>query len=976
MKYLQRILRGGKTFLFLLTMTALLAPASMMGQRQSLNTEDAVYCEISYSLGDYYGDGWTGNAINVVDENYVIVTTLTIENGSSMEGTILLENEKTYRFVWVYGGENSYPDECSFTIIGADGSVILNVTAPAANAYGNNEIIATYTMSCNACRVPSNLAVANLINSSATVTWEPGGEETGWFFSYRNTVGEEILNESNWTSMPEGWIAVGLNEVGEIVPIEDWSVNNGTLVSNQESVLIIPVSSGVRAVITVQGSDEEVVFAGYFSGSLEVIDAYALVSAMQIMDNLTGSSQSINVDLSEYEGDGYLIIGHGCGANPANLYLEQLVVYDSEWSESILVTGTPSYTIENLESATTYQAKVVSICDENDYSNPAVVSFATMSCDIENQCPITYTLGDYYGDGWIGNNGAPNSAINVVDATNGTVYATLTFDDGYTYEGALPLCPGDYYFVWVSGSYDSECSFTFYGPEGEAFLSHEHGYAFPENGWLGAYAHACPTPLTFITDGSWDNPSNWDQNVVPQAVNNVVINAAAVIPANCVAEANYITIGSEGSLTIQDGGQLKHKNTGVVATVEKNIDSYTVANGYGQVGLTDGWYLIASPLASDFTPTEIMLSNTYDLFRFSYEWNETEDEWEMEWQNFKQNQFSTLTSMEGYLYSNSNDVMLQFTGEINPSIDCFTYPSEALKVTIPEDAIQLIGNPLVCNGYPIQTYYYYQGDEWWFANQPFYRMNESRTGLIVDEVNVNDEFVPVLPGEGIFVDNDLKSNVDIVFSPEPYIDNDGGSKGAITLNLTKNRGGVIDRAIVHFGEGPTLGKMMLNPNSTNICIPQGGEKYAVVHSANEGEMPVNFKAAENGNYTLNINVNNAELEYLHLVDNLTGADINLLETPSYSFNAKKTDYASRFKLVFKANQDGPGSETFAFFDGSIWTVSNIGIATLQVIDMMGRMLNSELIDGNAEINIQTAPGVYMLRLINGDNVKVQKIVVR
>ena len=37
---------------------------------------------------------------------------------------------------------------------------------------------------------------------------------------------------------------------------------------------------------------------------------------------------------------------------------------------------------------------------------------------------------------------------------------------------------------------------------------------------------------------------------------------------------------------------------------------------------------------------------------------------------------------------------------------------------------------------------------------------------------------------------------------------------------------------------------------------------------------------------------------LHLIDNLTGKDINLLETPEYSFDAKATDNASRFKLVF------------------------------------------------------------------------------
>jgi hypothetical protein len=40
------------------------------------------------------------------------------------------------------------------------------------------------------------------------------------------------------------------------------------------------------------------------------------------------------------------------------------------------------------------------------------------------------------------------------------------------------------------------------------------------------------------------------------------------------------------------------------------------------------------------------------------------------------------------------------------------------------------------------------------------------------------------------------------------------------------------------------------------------------------------------------------LDYLHLIDNLTGADVDLLQMPEYTFTAKTTDYASRFRLVF------------------------------------------------------------------------------
>ena len=46
------------------------------------------------------------------------------------------------------------------------------------------------------------------------------------------------------------------------------------------------------------------------------------------------------------------------------------------------------------------------------------------------------------------------------------------------------------------------------------------------------------------------------------------------------------------------------------------------------------------------------------------------------------------------------------------------------------------------------------------------------------------------------------------------------------------------------------------------------------------------------------------------------------------------------------------------------------------MDVTGRMISSESISGNANISINAAQGVYMLRLVNGENVKVQKVVVR
>ena len=54
-----------------------------------------------------------------------------------------------------------------------------------------------------------------------------------------------------------------------------------------------------------------------------------------------------------------------------------------------------------------------------------------------------------------------------------------------------------------------------------------------------------------------------------------------------------------------------------------------------------------------------------------------------------------------------------------------------------------------------------------------------------------------------------------------------------------------------------------------------------------------------------------------------------------------------------------------------------GEGTLQVVDMMGRVVVCRDASNASAISTSgMAPGVYVLRLINGDNVKTQKIVIR
>jgi hypothetical protein len=154
--------------------------------------------------------------------------------------------------------------------------------------------------------------------------------------------------------------------------------------------------------------------------------------------------------------------------------------------------------------------------------------------------------------------------------------------------------------------------------------------------------------------------------------------------------------------------------------------------------------------------------------------------------------------------------------------------------------------------------------------------------------------------------------------------------------------------------------------------------YSIIRGGQVGEEMLNFKAAEDGAYTLSFSFEDVDMTYLHLIDNKTGIETDLLQTPSYSFDANTGDYESRFRLVFVTDGEGAGfdNDEFAFFSNGNWIILNEGEAVLQVIDVNGRVLRNETIHGTANVNVNATPGIYMMRLVNGDNVKVQKVVVR
>lgn len=411
--------------------------------------------------------------------------------------------------------------------------------------------------------------------------------------------------------------------------------------------------------------------------------------------------------------------------------------------------------------------------------------------------------------------------------------------------------------------------------------------------------------------------------------------------------------GTATNLVVESGGQLVTSNA-VAATVKKDITGYN--------GGTGKWYLIASPVNSNLAASSVdnLIDGTYDLYRLD------QSKTSNEWCNYKANTF-TIDNQKGYLYANNANVTLEFSGSMKPSnanvaVDLAYTSGNRIA------GYNLVGNPFPCNAY---------------ANKAYYAMNAAGTNF--EAKTTNDAIAPCT-GVVVCATGTGQSVTFSKTAPDASISKGclqialaqaNEKDGVSTLSTGSGSSSTTDNAIVSFNEGEELGKFVFNDEKAKIYLTQNGKDYAIATSDGTGVMPLNFKATEDGIYSLTVNPEGTELSYLHLIDKLTGNDIDLLATPSYTFEAKSNDSAKRFRLVFGGSSTGSeAAESFAYFDGSEWVIENNGEATLQVVDVMGRVLRSETVNGDATADINNlSAGVYVLRLVNGEQVKTQKIVI-
>ena len=404
-------------------------------------------------------------------------------------------------------------------------------------------------------------------------------------------------------------------------------------------------------------------------------------------------------------------------------------------------------------------------------------------------------------------------------------------------------------------------------------------------------------------------------------------------------------------LILENGAQLINGSEGVKATVKKAIQPFTESTN-------DGWNLIASPVTESLKAEDIpgLLRNEYDLYAFDPSGTDSNGN-AKEWRNYEADVFTDIEPKVGYLYANSDETTLSFVGTLAGT-------AAATELTLDAGTLfagfNLIGNPYPCNAYIERSFYVlnYNAD------------SDSTKFVLVD----ND--TPIAPCAAVLVQAQEEGESVTFSKTAPPT----SSKIAVRLNHADQKGAkAIDQVRIMFQQQCQLAKYPQENSTSTIYIPQNGKKLAVANAEGLTELSINLRTAKNGSYTLSFETEKLDLNYLHLIDNMTGNDVDLLVTPRYTFEGKTTDYESRFRLVFATNcEDADGDdETFAYVSNGEIVIAGVGDAcntSLQVVDMTGRVIRCLDVARNVSTNGMTA-GVYVLRLINGDDVKTQKIVI-
>ena len=681
---------------------------------------------IEYTLTDSFGDGWNGASIQV--SNGLDIITLTVSTGKTQSGTLNLCNNN-YEFIWNKG---SYDSECSF-VFTENGQTLFEKPSELTQGL----VLYSYSQ----LPKPTALTAGTPEVNSVELSWTENGEATAWQICVngdRDNLIDVTENHYTLTGLTqETDYSVSVRSYVDDSTCSLWSdavtFTTQTLWLKPKNLSETNIFSN-SAMLSWESESDSYVLQYRTAGRSMNTSAWHQVGSDVVA---TGTFTPYTFDLSSFTGTGSIAIRHYNVTDMFKLVVDDIVVTNADGVEvlsedfennSILNTWT------NLDyDGDGYSWDVVSYAFDDHNGSHSVTSESY----INNQGPLTpdnwliipnVELGGkltLYARGWDADFPSENFGVFVATESYESVPAgewspeITTSENSYQLSGLL----SDTQYDWrVKGVYG----------EGESVWNTSSFSTIPANF------------KTFITDGNWDVAENWFPTGVPVETDEVKIQAQATIPAGLVAKVKRAILGTDGSIVIKDGGQLKQGAATLRVTMEKEISGYGEGNGH--------YHFISSPFSGStlfyvyntWSCVDNLTDGVFDLYGFRS--NE-----ELEWINYKANNTheafnindnSCLKYYDGYLYANQADMTLQFVGTTPSSLNnSYTQAVTFESSSSAFDDWKLVGNPYTCNG----TISFVDANDA-LLDATFYKMNEEGNGYVVC-----GNPVVLAPGEAAFI---------------------------------------------------------------------------------------------------------------------------------------------------------------------------------------------------------------------------------
>ncbi|NVN94312.1 MAG: T9SS type A sorting domain-containing protein [Bacteroidetes bacterium] len=532
-----------------------------------------------------------------------------------------------------------------------------------------------------------------------------------------------------------------------------------------------------------------------------------------------------------------------------------------------------------------------------------------------------------------------------------------------------------------------------------------------------------------VTSNNWSDVTNWSDHLEPIAGVNVVIPATAPRSphVNTTAECNDLTIalGSSLTLTIDAGkyltvngtltnnadeshfvikstgsgtGSLIHHNSGVLATVERNIHNE----------VADEFYMLGSPVAAQ------VIENHFNETDGFYGWNEVTGEWVgFGTPDFMAlNPTGTFTPGLGYAVSYPTltypgDTVKTFTGSLNDGshtialsktvgslYEGWNFVSNPYPSAIDwdnnydnSDPNGLMRTALEDVGYGNYSMWMWNADAGSYGN---YISNGggATNGLTSMIPSAHGFWIQLFNEAGEFTMNDGAR----LHNAQPFWKSSTSTSEQIRLKVTGTANTYRDEMLVRFGNASDLkgGEKMFSMYATapSLYSTKLNKNWGINYLttiAQHSVVPVSFKAGANGNYTIHASELNsfATTTYVYLKDLFTNTITDLNQTADYTFAASTTDNANRFQLLFALSplsiSDNVIENTSIYSNNSsIYVNSNETIKQIAIYNTLGQLIKTVAnTNGKAIVNMkENAVGYYVVRVITNKNVYSEKVLIK